>query len=139
MEHVLQIEDLHAGIADKEILKGVSLTVRTGEIHAFMGPNGSGKSTLAYTLMGHPKYKFISGDIKIDGHSIKDLPPNQRALMGLFLGFQYPMEVPGVSLSNFLRISYNAVRKDEPMLVRDFRKLTRRQVRGRRHGQEFCH
>lgn len=123
MEHVLEIEDLHAGIADKEILKGVSLKVKTGEIHAFMGPNGSGKSTLAYTLMGNPKYKLISGDIKIDGKSIKDLPPNQRALMGLFLGFQYPLEIPGVSLSNFLRISYNAVRKDEPMLVRDFRKL----------------
>jgi Fe-S cluster assembly ATP-binding protein len=123
LQHTLEIIDLHAGIADKEILKGVSLTVKTGETHAFMGPNGSGKSTLAYTLMGHPKYKLISGDIQIDGKSIKDLPPNKRALEGLFLGFQYPLEIPGVSLSNFLRISYNAIRKDEPMLVRDFRKL----------------
>src|SRR5579884_3989164 len=123
MADTLEIIDLHAGIEGKEILKGVSLTVRTGEIHAVMGPNGSGKSTLAYTLMGHPKYKFISGDIRINGESIVGLPPNQRALKGLFLGFQYPLEIPGVSLANFLRISYNSLRKDEPMLVRDFRKL----------------
>jgi Fe-S cluster assembly ATP-binding protein len=123
MSHTLEILDLHAGIEGKEILKGVSLKVNTGEIHAIMGPNGSGKSTLAYTLMGHPKYKLISGDIKIDGVSIKDMPPNERALRGLFLGFQYPLEIPGVSLANFLRISYNAVRKNEPMLVRDFRKM----------------
>src|SRR5215467_8756157 len=119
----LVVTGLHAEVDGKEILKGVDLRVPAGEIHAFMGPNGSGKSTLAYTLMGHPKYKLLSGDIKIDGVSIKDMPPNQRALQGLFLGFQYPLEIPGVSLANFLRISYNAVRKDEPMLVRDFRKL----------------
>ncbi len=123
MTNTLEIIDLHAGIEGKEILKGINLTVKTGEIHAIMGPNGSGKSTLAYTMMGHPKYKLISGDIKIDGVSIKDMPPNERALRGLFLGFQYPLEIPGVSLANFLRISYNAVRKDEPMLVRDFRKM----------------
>jgi Fe-S cluster assembly ATP-binding protein len=123
MKETLEIIDLHAGIEGKEILKGVSLKVNSGEIHAVMGPNGSGKSTLAYTLMGHPKYRFISGDIKIDGESIISLPPNQRALKGLFLGFQYPLEIPGVSLANFLRISYNSLRKDEPMLVRDFRKL----------------
>ena len=123
MANTLEIIDLHAGIEGKEILKGVSLTVKTDEIHAIMGPNGSGKSTLAYVMMGHPKYRLISGDIKIDGVSIKNMPPNERALRGLFLGFQYPLEIPGVSLANFLRISYNAVRKDEPMLVRDFRKM----------------
>ena len=123
MTHTLEIIDLHAGIEGKEILRGINLTVNTGEINAIMGPNGSGKSTLAYTLMGHPRYKLISGDIKIDGESIIALPPNERALKGLFLGFQYPLEIPGVSLANFLRISYNAVRKDEPMLVRDFRKM----------------
>lgn len=123
MTDTIEIIDLHAGIEGKEILKGVSLKVNTSETHAIMGPNGSGKSTLAYTLMGHPKYKIISGDIKINGESILKLPPNQRALKGLFLGFQYPLEIPGVSLANFLRISYNAVRKNEPMLVRDFRKM----------------
>jgi Fe-S cluster assembly ATP-binding protein len=123
MSDTLEIIDLHAGIEGKEILKGVSLKVNTSETHAIMGPNGSGKSTLAYTLMGHPKYKIISGDIRINGESIIGLPPNQRALKGLFLGFQYPLEIPGVSLANFLRISYNAVRKNEPMLVRDFRKM----------------
>ncbi len=123
MSDKIEVIDLHAGIEGKEILKGVSLTVNTGEIHAIMGPNGSGKSTLAYTMMGHPKYKLTSGDIKINGESIVSLPPNQRALRGLFLGFQYPLEIPGVSLSNFLRISYNATRKNEPMLVRDFRKM----------------
>ena len=123
MAGTLEVVDLHAGIEGKEILKGVNLTIKTGEIHAVMGPNGSGKSTLAYTMMGHPKYKLISGDILVDGVSIKDMPPNERALRGLFLGFQYPLEIPGVSLANFLRISYNAVRKDEPMLVRDFRRL----------------
>ena len=91
MVHTLEIIDLHAGIEGKEILKGGSLTVKTGEIHAFMGPNGSGKSTLAYTLMGHPRYKRISGDVKLDGVSIVDMPANQRALQGLFLGFQYPL------------------------------------------------
>jgi Fe-S cluster assembly ATP-binding protein len=123
MTDTIEIIDLHAGIEGKEILSGVSLTVQTGEIHAIMGPNGSGKSTLAYTLMGHPKYKLMSGDVRINGQSIIGLPPNQRALKGLFLGFQYPLEIPGVSLANFLRISYNAVRKNEPMLVRDFRKM----------------
>jgi Fe-S cluster assembly ATP-binding protein len=123
MSDTIEIIDLHAGIEGKEILKGVDLKVNTSETHAIMGPNGSGKSTLAYTLMGHPKYKIISGDIKINGESITALPPNQRALRGLFLGFQYPLEIPGVSLANFLRISYNAVRKDQPMLVRDFRKM----------------
>jgi Fe-S cluster assembly ATP-binding protein len=123
MSDTLEIIDLHAGIEGKEILKGVSLKISTSETHAIMGPNGSGKSTLAYTLMGHPKYKITSGDIKINGESILLLPPTQRALKGLFLGFQYPLEIPGVSLANFLRISYNAVRKNEPMLVRDFRKM----------------
>ncbi len=123
LSDTIEVIDLHAGIEGKEILKGVSLRVETGETHAIMGPNGSGKSTLAYAIMGHPKYKLISGDIRINGESIIGMTPTQRALKGLLLGFQYPLEIPGVSLANFLRISYNAVRKDEPMLVRDFRKM----------------
>jgi Fe-S cluster assembly ATP-binding protein len=119
----LEIIDLHAGIEGKEILKGVTLTISQGEIHAVMGPNGSGKSTLAYALMGHPKYKVTHGEIRVDGENITSLPPNERAKRGLFLGFQYPLEIPGVSLANFLRVAYNAHHKDKPMLVKDFRKV----------------
>lgn len=98
----LEIKDLYVSVDGKEILKGVNLTINKGETHALMGPNGSGKSTLAYTIMGHPKYKVESGDILFDGKSILDLKPDERARLGLFLAFQYPVEVPGVTLFNFL-------------------------------------
>ncbi len=98
----LEIKDLYVSVDGKEILKGVNLTINKGETHALMGPNGSGKSTLAYTIMGHPKYKVESGDILFDGKSILDLKPDERAKLGLFLAFQYPVEVPGVTLFNFL-------------------------------------
>jgi Fe-S cluster assembly ATP-binding protein len=109
----LEIRDLHATVEGTEILKGVNLTIDQGEIHALMGPNGSGKSTLANTLLGHPKYKVTKGDILIDGQSIVDLSPDKRAKKGLFLAFQYPVAVPGVTMFSFLRAAYNAVHTDE--------------------------
>ncbi|HUK27993.1 MAG TPA: Fe-S cluster assembly ATPase SufC [Candidatus Acidoferrales bacterium] len=110
MPTTLEIKDLHASIEGKQILKGVTLTVSQGEIHAIMGPNGSGKSTLANTLMGHPKYKVDSGDILVNGESIVGMPPDQRAKRGLFLAFQYPIEISGVPLAQFLRSSYRSIR-----------------------------
>jgi Fe-S cluster assembly ATP-binding protein len=106
----LEIKDLHVSIESKQILKGVNLKVTQGEIHAVMGPNGSGKSTLANTLMGHPKYKVDSGDILVDGESIVGLSPDVRAKKGLFLAFQYPLEISGVPLAQFLRSAYRAVK-----------------------------
>ncbi|MDJ0269350.1 MAG: Fe-S cluster assembly ATPase SufC [Aigarchaeota archaeon] len=102
----LEIRDLHASVEGKQILKGVNLRVREGEIHAVMGPNGSGKSTLAYVVMGHPRYEVDSGDILLDGESILELTPDQRAKKGLFLAFQYPVEVSGLTVANFLRRAY---------------------------------
>jgi Fe-S cluster assembly ATP-binding protein len=104
----LEIKDLHVSIADQEILKGVSLKVKNGEIHAIMGPNGSGKSTLAYALMGHPNYDITSGDVVYNGESILEMEPDERSRAGLFLAFQYPVAIPGVSVANFLRMALNA-------------------------------
>lgn len=110
MPTTLEIKDLHVSIESKQILKGVNLRVSQGEIHAVMGPNGSGKSTLANTLMGHPKYRVDSGDILVNGESIVDLTPDMRAKKGLFLAFQYPLEISGVPLAQFLRSAYRSVK-----------------------------
>ncbi|MBK5106761.1 MAG: Fe-S cluster assembly ATPase SufC [Anaerolineales bacterium] len=109
----LEIRNLHAGIEGKEILNGVNLTVRQGEVHALMGPNGTGKSTLAYVLMGHPKYEVSQGDVIFGGQNILELAPDERSRMGLFLAFQYPVAIPGVSVANFLRTAVNSRRKAE--------------------------
>jgi Fe-S cluster assembly ATP-binding protein len=109
----LQIKDLHVSVEGKPILKGVNLEVRKGQVHALMGPNGSGKSTLSYTLMGHPKYEITKGDILVNGESIKEMPPDERARKGLFLAFQYPMVIPGVTVQNFLRAAYNAAKQKD--------------------------
>jgi Fe-S cluster assembly ATP-binding protein len=106
----LEIRDLHVRIEDREILKGVDLDVSRGEIHALMGPNGSGKSTLASTLMGHPAYEISEGSITFKGEDITELEPHERAKAGLFLAFQYPVAIPGVSVANFLRMAINAKR-----------------------------
>ncbi len=109
------INNLYAGIDGNEILRGVDLTVNQGEVHALMGPNGTGKSTLAYVLMGHPKYKVTEGEVIFKGVNVLDLKPDERARMGLFLAFQYPVAIPGVSVANFLRTAVNARRKaDHP-------------------------
>src|SRR2546421_8439273 len=109
----LEIRDLHASVEGKEILKGIDLTVRQGEIHALMGPNGSGKSTLANVLMGRPGYGVTKGEVRFKGEDVLSLTPDQRAQRGLFLAFQYPTEVPGVSVVNFLRTAYKAVKGEE--------------------------
>ncbi|MFZ4849940.1 MAG: Fe-S cluster assembly ATPase SufC [Caldilinea sp.] len=107
---VLEIRNLHASVEDREILKGVNLTLRSGEIHALMGPNGSGKSTLAYLIAGHPHYVVSEGDILVDGESVLGMEPDERTKAGIFLAFQYPVAVPGVSVANFLRTAVSNVR-----------------------------
>lgn len=114
---LLQIENLHAAVDNKPILKGVNLTIRRGEVHALMGPNGSGKSTLSNVLMGHPKYTVTQGKVTYKGENLLALSVDERARKGLFLGFQYPLSIPGVPVSKFLRMSMQAVRgKDVPII-----------------------
>jgi Fe-S cluster assembly ATP-binding protein len=108
---VLEINDLHAGIGDREILKGISLNVKAGEIHAVMGPNGSGKSTLAQVLAGNPTYAVTRGTVNYNGQNLLEMDPEVRAQNGIFLAFQYPVEIPGVSNAYFLRSAYNEIRK----------------------------
>jgi Fe-S cluster assembly ATP-binding protein len=116
----LEIKGLHVEVetdaGPTEILRGVDLTVRTGETHAVMGPNGSGKSTLAYSIAGHPKYTVTSGSVSLDGQNVLEMSVDERARAGLFLAMQYPVEVPGVSMSNFLRTSVTAIRGEAPKL-----------------------
>ncbi len=126
---LLEIRNLHVATEDgTEIVRGLDLTVDTGEVHAIMGPNGSGKSTLAYALMGHPAYEITEGDILVDGESILELEADERAQRGLFLAFQYPHAVPGVTVASFLRSAINANRKaqndgeDDPIKIPEFRK-----------------
>ncbi|MFQ6012394.1 MAG: Fe-S cluster assembly ATPase SufC [Thermoplasmata archaeon] len=117
---VLEIRNLHAGVEGEAILHGLDLTVKSGEIHALMGPNGSGKSTLSHVLMGHPRYEVYDGDVLLDGTSILGLLPHYRARLGLFLGFQYPQEVPGVKLGSFLNVAYKRMHPETEMEVPEF-------------------
>ena len=129
----LEIKDLHVSIEDKEILKGLSLTIKQGEIHAIMGPNGTGKSTLAYTLMGHPNYTVTSGEVLIDGQNVLELEPDERSRLGIFLAFQYPVAIPGVTVANFLRSAINSRRRaanpeDKGMPIPEFRKMLKEKM-----------
>lgn len=125
---MLKIKDLKAGIDGKEILKGINLEVKEGEVHAIMGPNGSGKSTLSMVLAGNPAYEVRGGSVEFYGKDLLDLPPEIRSHEGLFLGFQYPVEIPGVSMVNFMRAAINAKRKyfgEPPMSASEFLKMMR--------------
>jgi Fe-S cluster assembly ATP-binding protein len=133
MAATLEISDLHVAVEDTKILKGVDLTVGQGEIHALMGPNGTGKSTLAYALLGHPKYDVIQGQMLFNGRDLEDMEPDERARLGLFLAFQYPVAIPGVSLANFLRSAINArLRADNPedkgVSIPKFRKMLKEKM-----------
>ena len=129
----LEIKDLHVSIEDKEILKGLTLTIKQGETHAIMGPNGTGKSTLAYTLMGHPNYTVTSGEVLIDGENVLEMEPDERSRAGIFLAFQYPVAIPGVTVANFLRSAINSRRRaenpeDKGMPIPEFRKMLKEKM-----------
>ena len=127
---MLRIENLHATVADKPILKGLTLAVNAGEVHAIMGPNGAGKSTLAYVLGGRPGYEVTQGSVTLEGRDLLEMAPDERAAAGLFLGFQYPVEIPGVSNVQFLRTALNAQRRargEAEISAGDFLRLTREQ------------
>lgn len=142
MSH-LEIKNLHVSIEDKEILKGVSLIVKQGEVHAIMGPNGTGKSTLAYTLMGHPSYAVTQGEVIFKGQNVLELEPDERSRLGMFLAFQYPVAIPGVTVANFLRTALNARRRaenpeDKGMPIPEFRKLLKEKMSMLKMDQNFA-
>ena len=125
---MLKVENLHASVGDKEILKGINLTVKAGEVHAIMGPNGSGKSTLASVLAGNEKFTVTEGKVEFEGENLLDLNIEERSRKGLFLGFQYPVEIPGVTMANFMKMAVNEQRKfrgEEPLSAGEFLKLMR--------------
>jgi len=144
MSKELRIENLRVAIEGKEILRGVDLTIKQGEVHALMGPNGSGKSTLSYALMGHPNYEVTGGSVTIDGEDLLAMEPDDRAKAGIFLAFQYPTAIPGVTVANFLRHAVTNVRKpdrkegEELIPMRDFRKELRQEMDELGMDQEFA-
>jgi Fe-S cluster assembly ATP-binding protein len=128
-----EVRNLHVSVNGREILKGVDLILQRGEVHALMGPNGTGKSTLAYALMGHPNYEITEGEVWFRGSNIIDMEPDERSRLGIFLAFQYPVAIPGVSVANFLRSAINARRKahnptDKGVSVPEFRKLLKERM-----------
>src|SRR3954454_22844212 len=143
MTKELRIENLRVSIAGKEILRGVNLTLRQGEVHALMGPNGSGKSTLSYALMGHPNYEVTEGSVTLDGRDLLEMEADERAKAGLFLAFQYPTSIPGVTVANFLRHAVTNVRNpdrkegEDLIPMREFRKEIRAEMDELGMDQEF--
>jgi Fe-S cluster assembly ATP-binding protein len=147
---MFEIENLHASIEDKEILRGVDLTINKGEVHALMGPNGSGKSTLAYVLAGHPSYEVTEGSVRYYGEDILEMDPDERARKGIFLAFQYPTVIPGVSMANFLRMAVTNVRNARAeeaadgnggvskMTPREFRRLMREKMQLLKMDESFA-
>ena len=143
MASVIEIRNLHVSVEDKPILMGVNLIAKQGEVHAIMGPNGTGKSTLAYTIMGHPNYKVTAGQIIFKGQDVLELEPDGRSRLGLFLAFQYPVAIPGVSVANFLRTALNARRRalnpdDKGIPVPEFRKLLKAKMDMLQMPHEFA-
>jgi len=139
----LEIRNLHVNIEGKEILKGVDLTIEQGKVHAIMGPNGTGKSTLAYTLMGHPNYTVTEGEVIYKGQKVLELEADERSRLGLFLAFQYPVAIPGVTVANFLRTAINARRRaqnpeDKGMPIPEFRKLLKEKMAMLKMDQTFA-
>jgi Fe-S cluster assembly ATP-binding protein len=132
----LEIQNLHVRTEEREILHGVNLTIEKGETHALMGPNGSGKSTLANTLMGNPTYEITEGKVLLDGEDLTDADPDDRAKAGLFLAFQYPVSIPGVSVANFLRTAVNA-KRDEPIKVKEFGQILKKNMEILKINREF--
>lgn len=143
MTATLEVKQLHVAVEDTEILKGLDLMIDKGEIHALMGPNGTGKSTLAYALMGHPRYKITKGEIYFKGVDLMELDPDERSRFGLFLAFQYPIAIPGVSLANFLRMAINAKRRegdpeDKGISIPTFRALIKEKMDLLQMPREFA-
>ena len=136
-EKILEIRNLHASIEGKQILNGVNLTINKGEIHALMGPNGSGKSTLSNIIMGHPKYNVSKGEILFNGENILELKPTDRAKKGLFLSFQYPLEIPGVKVSSFLWTAYRAQHPETKMTLLEFHRMLKEKQKVLSLSDEF--
>ena len=139
----LEIRNLHVSIEGKEILKGLDLNIEQGKVHAVMGPNGTGKSTLAYTLMGHPSYTVTEGEVIFKGQNVLELEPDERSRLGIFLAFQYPVAIPGVTVANFLRTAINARRRaanpeDKGMPIPEFRKLLKEKMAMLKMDQAFA-
>ena len=138
MAPLLEVKDLHAEIDGKPILKGLSLAIEKGQVHAIMGPNGSGKSTFSNILLGHPSYKVTSGTILYKGEDVTHLPTHERARRGMFLAFQYPTAIPGVTVANFLRTALKAVLGDEKQAVKTFRKLLKEKMALLKMDEKFA-
>jgi len=138
MNDTLKVEDLYVEVEGKEIIKGVTLEIKKGEVIALMGPNGSGKSTLSFALMGHPKYKITKGRILLDGEDITNCSADERARKGLFLSFQYPAEISGITFANFLRSAMNARNPDKKIAVFDFLKLLKEKMKQLSMPEKFA-